>query len=869
MRHALVTGLLIALAACGDNLAPNYTVDTIVGKTTFVAGERIDARCAVLGWDRETALDDAGNPIADQVELVIDYRHPDSFAADADGAVVAARVGTARVRCASPTLGVYDETPVDIEILPGAPVRVITQLDSETAMAGTTVGVSCLAFDAYNNPVPIEQQSVSISPFGAGTQAGTDTVSANYVGEYEVTCIVMGAADVEADTLVVLPGLPASIVGSLSPERTVYAIDDQVTVLAVAYDIYGNRVDDVLLAHTASPSVPSPSYARFQFAAEGAYTLTATVISPTHMGVALSVSLPVIVNSLGPAIQCMRIDAPNQPDDAYMVQRGPSTIAFPVSITDAFNVASVTINGTAATLNTTSGNYEAPISAGFGMNFVEVVATDEFGEENSTTCFVLMGEYFTPETGHMNGALALRLAQAAVGDSDPNGLNSLNDIFYTILGSDQIRKMVNDGLVAANPINDGGCGIWACEPDVTYNDGSISWDRPTSQLSLISGGLRARVTFRNVELSVRACGTTCCIGGSTIVVSVSSITATVDFSLTLQGGRLRTAVSGTPTVTVGTVALEGSGFCGFLIDLIESFVTDTVREAIRDALVSFINSDVGPMLDGLTSSLDVTTLAQSFLVPKLDGSGNITLNFGLSFSSFSATSTRALLGIGTLFSPATSAHSRPSLGIARRSANPLLDPPGTSSTNPVGVSFYEGALNQVLHGLWRGGFFKANLALGGGTATIDARLPAVASISTSQANLMLGGIAATITIPGVINDPLPIVFGGRAAASVTLSGNSLVFGNLTLSELHISFIGASITQNQRDALEDFLIDVLQDVLGSAINDGLPAFPIPAFTLPASASTYGLPGGAELGIVNPQLATTTYHYVLTGSFGVRN
>jgi hypothetical protein len=32
--------------------------------------------------------------------------------------------------------------------------------------------------------------------------------------------------------------------------------------------------------------------------------------------------------------------------------------------------------------------------------------------------------------------------------------------------------------------------------------------------------------------------------------------------------------------------------------------------------------------------------------------------------------------------------------------------------------------------------------------------------------------------------------------------------------------------------------------------------------------FGLPAGAELGILNPQLATSGTHYVLTGSFGVR-
>jgi hypothetical protein len=133
---------------------------------------------------------------------------------------------------------------------------------------------------------------------------------------------------------------------------------------------------------------------------------------------------------------------------------------------------------------------------------------------------------------------------------------------------------------------------------------------------------------------------------------------------------------------------------------------------------------------------------------------------------------------------------------------------------------------------------------------------------------MLGGIQATIQIPGIIDTPIPILFGGRATASVSLDGNALHVGNLTLNQLFVSF-HASLTQNQRNAMASFLTQVLQGVLADAINDGLPAFPIPTFALPAAAAQFGLPAGAVLGILNPALTTSGKHVVLTGGFGVRN
>lgn len=468
----------------------------------------------------------------------------------------------------------------------------------------------------------------------------------------------------------------------------------------------------------------------------------------------------------------------------------------------------------------------------------------------------------------MSGAVALRLDPYAVGDPDPNGLNSLNDLFSTVLRSDALRQLVDQALVAVNPINDGSCGVFACNPDVNYNQGSLAWDTPSTSLSLIPGGLRATVYLPNVRLGVRACGTTCCIGGSNITVTASYISAQVDFSLSLQGGLVRTAVVGTPQVNVGSVNLNGSGFCGFIINLVQSFFTGTVKNAVQSSLQKFINTQVGPMLDQITSSLDISTLAQSFAVPRLDGNGAVQLGFGLSFTSLDISTARALIGVGTKFTPGTTVVSRPSLGVARRTPDPLLDPPGTSTSRPVGVTAYEGLLGQVLHALWRGGYFQATLAIGNGTATIDSWLPPVAEIDANNtAQLMLGGVAATLTIPGIIDDPINIMFGGRATAAVSMNGDALTFGSLQLQQLYVSF-QATLSQGQRDAMETFLTSALQDVLASALNNGLPAFPIPSFTLPASVATYGLPAGAELGIVNPVLTTSSAHCVLDGQFGAR-
>jgi hypothetical protein len=863
-------GLSLVMFAfgCGDNARPALFVDTKVAAARLAAGDPVGAKCTLVDNLGNPALDTRGNSLTDATMLVVSYEAPESFAVDANGDTVAAKAGTATVRCSAPTLGLVDDQGAHVLIVPGPPVRAITRLDRPTTLAGVADGVSCLAFDAYDNAVTGFSSTLALSPAGAGTSATSSAVTATLAGEYTVSCVVSGAADVATADLVVIPALPASLVAALDPERSLYAVLDQVTLIASAFDIYGNRVDDVAYQYGSSPTVPSPSPARFQFNKDGTYQLSATTTTPTEEGTPLSVSLPAVVDSNGPTIDCRRIDASNVSAEAYMVQQAPATVRFPVHISAAFAVRSVTIGGTNASFDPGTGNFVAPVAIGFGMNFVDVVATDTNNVQNSTTCFVLAASNYGPELATMPGALSLSLGQYAIGDPDPSGLDSLNDLFYTVVSSPALQQLVDSALVGANPISSGGCGFFACQPNVNYNGGTIAWDQPSTSLTLINGGLQANVFLPNVRLSVNACGTFCCPGGSNIEVTASFIAAQVNFSLTLSGGRVRTSVNGQPSVVVGSVSLNGSGFCGFIINLIQGFFTGTVRNAVQSSLANFINNNVGPMLDGITSSLDISTLAKQFAVPRLDGAGAITLLFGLGFSSLDITSVRALIGIATRFIPQATTVTRPSLGIAQRLPSALLDPPGTSNFQPVGIAAYEGLLNEVLHGLWRGGFLQATLNIAGGTAVIDSWLPPVAAINPNNtATLELGGVQATLTIPGIIDNPIQIMFGGNANATVTMNGNSLVFGNLQLQQLFVSF-QVTLSQSQRDAMETFLTSALKDVLSSAINNGLPAFPIPSFTLPASVANFGLPAGARLGIVNPVLNTQNSYCVLDGQFGAQ-
>lgn len=866
IRGALVVGggALLVLAPGCRKPSSRWILQTDVPSVTLTAGDRVDARCTLLKKDRDGTREVTDKEIA----LEVVYQHPDSFSTDEDGEVIAVRAGAASAACAAPELGVVDPDPVKLQIVPGAARRVHTQLATDDAVAGVEVAVSCRAFDAFDNELTEFDRQIATSPSGGGVSTQADSVTATTADDYEVSCMVPAAAEVETDFLHVRPGLPASIAAAVTPERAFYSIDEQVKLLPVVRDAFGNRVDDVELTFDADPPLPSPFEARFLFDQDGAFVLSAEVVSGTQNDVLLKASVPVNVDTSGPVIDCMRADDPLQAAEAYMVQHAPGDLVVPVRVSDDFNVASVTVAGVPATFDAGTGNYQASVPVPFGMSFLDVVATDALGLESSTTCFVLAAEYYAPEDDPLDGTVALRLDQAAV-DGGPQSLDSLGDVLQTVLESDALRQLVDSGLAGSNPINDGSCGFFACNPDVNYTAGSLYWGTPGSSLTLIPGGLRVVLSIPNVGMNVRACGTTCCPGGADLDVTASSIQATVDFALQLQGGQLRASVVGSPSVGVNGVSLDGSGVCGFVIDLVQGLFIGVVEDELEGALADYISTDVGPILDDMVSSLDISTLGQSFSVPRLDGVGTTDLQFALAMSSLDITSTRLLLGIGTRFTATPVTNVRPSLGVAGRLPTALLDPPGTSGSQPVGLAVYEGALNQVLHGLWRGGYFQADLDLGGqGSAVLDARLPPVVAISSSnEAELMLGGVAAVVSLPGVLSEPVALTFGGRASATISLNGGDLEFGGLTLDEVFVA-TETPLTQGQRDALESFLSTILQGLLVDSINDGLPALPIPTFTLPDSVTEFGLPAGAELGITAPALSTTGSHAVLTGGFGVQ-
>jgi hypothetical protein len=521
----------------------------------------------------------------------------------------------------------------------------------------------------------------------------------------------------------------------------------------------------------------------------------------------------------------------------------------------------------------------------WGLNFVDVTARDSFDEPTTRVCtFLVSDRYFTP-TNPIPDEVSLKLTQPAIDDADRNGpVDALADILHIVLNSSGLRTTVHNALLAANPLKP-----WACDSQTCTWLGCICWYRTsvdyvdsqfpgtkTVSLTLVDGGLRvvARINDIRVYLRVRYEGAGIISGTTMGWVNVSYMEVQTTLDLALANGRPRITVRpGTTSTSVGSISTQFDGVDGWIINnIVVPLAQGSLRDALRNIIQNFVTNNFNATLDSLVANLDISTLGTTFNVPRLDGSGNVPMGFGVSFSSLNTSGARALFGIGTRFTT-TPANAFATLGV------PL--PPGTNLTDPAPngantiVGAHVGLFDHALHALWRANFFNATLT----TATIPSlpantsislvtRLPPVATIlNNGTVQLQLGAIDLTINSPDLPPD-LTVRFGADAHASVSLVGNDLTFGSIVVDEVHVSTDVVNLDAQQQQDLESALLVLAQDLVGKSLNNALPAIPIPAFTIPSSLTQYGLPAGKQLGINNPSLSIAPQHFTLRGSFGIR-
>jgi hypothetical protein len=867
----------VVLAACGDNLEPEVDTDSalVVSLETaapaqVAAGDTIAVSCTLLENDITTMV-------------AADVRVVNETSVQRNGAtVIAAKVGTIEVSCALPGRGLVDPSPAIVEIIAGPAANVVTTVTPDPVVAGNDVTATCTVYDAFGNLIEGAAPALQLSPMDAANTVTDLEAEMIRAGHYTARCALAGTTTNNAGFDVV-PNLPASILLARFPDLPLYAVGNIVVFTPLVSDRYGNEILGAAVTQQVTPitgtgPVVDTGGGQMRFDGEGRYNVVVSVVPPTDMDVPLSASTEIVVNSRGPAIVCN--------GDATMIDMTPGD---PLQVTGTANdlagVASLTVNGNAVTL-AADGSFSTPITTRFGMNFVDVSATDSYGEPTTKVCTFLVSNRYASPASPIADSVSLKLTQAAVDDGNRlDAIDSFDDLLYAIINSTGMKNTVHTALLAANPLKPHSCDsstyVWPVGTICWYSSGVEYKDRDfpgpnTVSLTLVSGGLRANVHIPNVGVKLRVWGKVSGIPYDTTGwARISYVDVGVTLDTAISNGQPNITVrAGSVTTGAGTVTTEFNGVDGWIINnIVVPLAQGTIRQALRDILGDFVTNNFNSALDGLLAGLDINTLGTTFNVPRIDGSGSVPMAFGLAFSTLNTTPSRMQFGIGTQFTT-TPANAYASLGV------PL--PPGVNLSDPsvlspatTAVAAHVGIFNSALHALWRANYFGATIA--GSTLSsslpasvslaITTRLPPVAVISGSEVQLHLGALDLTVQHPDLPAN-LGVTLGADAHASVTLVGNDLVFGGVIVDELHVGTDSINLTPAQQQSLEDTLLLLVQQLIDQSLNDAIPALPIPAFTIPASLGTYGLPAGKQLGINAPTLSIAPQHFTLRGQFGIR-
>jgi hypothetical protein len=860
-----------ALVACGDNNFPGEPerelwLDTHA-PARVKAGEAIYVVCLVTD-------DDITRMVPGKIK--VDDEANVQFVGDT---IVARKVSTVAVQCSVPDWDLVDETPASVQIVAGDPSYVVTTITPDPVTAGETATATCEVYDSSGNPITDATPTLAITPVEAGNTITGLEAEMTRAGHYAAICELPGAQSNNAP-FDVIPALPANLALAKLPNNMLHTLGEVVTITHVVTDRFGNEITNANVSVGSTgitgqgPIIALPPDA-FRYNGEGRYRVTGAVTDPTDGDVPVTAELELLVNSVGPRIECN--------NDQTMVNMTPGAqLTLVGNANDVNGVTSIAVNGTNVAIGA-NNSFSAAVTTRFGMNFVDVTAVDDFGATTSKVCTFLVANRWAP--GMAGDGISLKLTQEGVDDSvRTDGFDSFADILYAVLNSQGIRTALHDALNANPNLKPESCdsetcalGVCACwySSGITYLGSNISGPNTVS-LTLINGGLRVNARINGVGVNLRVKGKVGPVPYDTSGwVTMSYVDVAVDLDVALAGGRPHITVrGGTAVAMVGSISTAFNGVDGWIINnIVTPLAQGSLRNAVANAIRGFVTDNFNGVLDGVISGLDISTLGASFNVPRLDGSGNVPLGFGIGFTTLGATSSRLLFGIGTNFT-STPANAYTTLGTALPPGVNLTDPTLTSPQT-MGVGAHVGLINQALHALWKANYFSVTLdgaALAGlpqGIELIvDAKLPPVAFLNLDGTlGLHLGALQAEITHPdlpaGVV-----ITLGADAHAAVTLMGNDLRFSGIVIDRLYLSIESVAVTADQQMALEDALTAILQQIVTQSLNNALPALPIPSFALPASLTQYGLPMGGRLGIISPALTSAPHHFTLRGKFGVQ-
>ena len=655
-------------------------VETTLSAHEVTAGDKVDVSCEIH---------DAFGNLNEDASTEI-WAKPGTGWAAFGMTMKTLTAGKYDVACRLKDSGLTDETPEVLVVAPGLPRKILTLLEPDTIEAGGSSKVTCVAVDAYDNPVGAFPMSLKI-PEALTLQGLSLTTVVS--GNYGVKCVPetdpWELYEIQEAVLHVMPGPPSQLYVQQVPAKPVYKKNDTLELVVQVLDEFMNVIPDAALQPitiTPDVGVKVVNPKTFSFKEEGKFIFHLEVVDYPEV----SEDLAILVDGQGPVLV---IEKPAR----AATLTGKPAVNIEGHVSDEIaGVTSLTINGAPVAVKA-DGTFTHIMLATQGMNPVVAEAMDLGGKVSHTTrAFTYSMDWYpidaaTPDVGRVPSGFEVWLGKGFLddGNHDPAHPDDLATILETFIGNLDLGNLVPSPAASTGPYK-------------LYLK-NLKFDKPTLSLVPFDGGLKTKVTIPNLYVKVELIGKCKVLFVDLCPDVKGSVTAK---SIKLDASVLAKSENGAPVVSVAgvDVALDGldiniDGILGWLIDWLVDWLVDSFTGQIEKAF----EGQIGGMLSGTISDL-LTSFALNQAIeipPLLLGTDPATLQLGTKISLIEFSPEGGLIGMDANIITTKKVAQDPLGSIGR--ANCLKAKPQVfevDKSQEIGIALHDDVINQALFSVW-------------------------------------------------------------------------------------------------------------------------------------------------------------------------
>lgn len=657
--------------------------------------------------------------------------------------------------------------------------------------------------------------------------------------------------------LPVSPVFPKFVMVNMEPGRSVYGVGNALIPNARLIDEEGNDVAGATFTVEVSPAGAARLNAnnRWELLREGTVRFLVCAEARNREGEAICGEDSLLVDNAPPKITITR-PLPGAQLDAAM----NPTIEVLGTVAESHGVPIVFVNGEEVPVQ--GGTFAARVAPRFGINHIEVAATDQINPNTSVLGVdVLWAARYAPGMTDRPGmeldqGLAFWLGQNFIDDrraparlqDGTQTTDDLADILSLLLLNVDLSSQIPNPVINT--------------ASFTLSIPSIDIGKPVVVADIVNGGIEIFMQLTDVEIQTA--------GGLEIEGQVLNLNGRIyaTMSALVRMDITKASASAPLEVEVSniTLAVESarSDFTSAEANAIFTLAQSVLRTTLEDVLVDTVNdtfvSELPALIEDTLGSLDTAFRDQTF---DLDlGFGTpISLHFDAGISSITSRFRHSVYApmFVTMNVDAPRNHTT-SRGIPLMVTTPS-DPFFQSSRVQLGIRL--GLFNGLLHSLWDGGLLELD---------VTQQLP----VQVDQA--MLSAKLQPVIRPPLEGQPATFVLQlGQVELALSLLGRNDVYGLNLEADLYFDIVDDQIklsfsatptitawvisSDNERplltpQGLKDLFLQQVYPQLLTAIGTGL-SFPIPT------------PDLSGLGSVAPPLGTFSIAFELYRRIEVRN